>query len=136
MLDLRILLESYFFPIILGVSLLVVIVMFAVFIRRQRLMQGMISALEKNMHLVTSASLGMGQRMLELESQLLALRDLHDEFKHKDLDLSYSQAHRLIEQGLSTEAVAANSGLSVSEVNLMELLHRETVKKQRLADVA
>lgn len=99
-------------------------------------MQKSISALEKKIHIVTSTSLGMGQRMLELESKIMNLRDLHDEFKHNDLNFSYSQANNLIEQGLEAEAVAANSGLSLSEVNLMELLYRERIKKQKITGTA
>ena len=103
------------------------------FVRKNRVMQEAILALEKKIYIVTSTSLGMGQRMLELESKIMSLRDLHDEFKHNDLNFSYSQANNLIEQGLEAEAVAANSGLSLSEVNLMELLYRERIKKQRVA---
>ena len=84
-----------------------------------------IDKIMKNLKVVTSASVGMGQRLIELESNIANLRDVQDEFKHKDLDFSYSQAHKLIRQGLSSDTVAANSGLSISEVSLMELMQQE-----------
>lgn len=116
--------------------LLIMLLMQFFFVGKYRIMQKSILALEKKIHIVTSTSLGMGQRMLELESNIKNLRDLHDEFKHNDLNFSYSQANNLIEQGLNPEAVAANSGLSLSEVNLMELLYRERIKNQRVTGAA
>lgn len=94
----------------------------------------LIHAVEKKINVVNRASLGMGQRMLDLESQIMTLRQRHNDFQEDDLNFSYHQAHTLIEQGLSCDAVAANSGLSLSEVNLMELLHKETTKHSHLAD--
>lgn len=125
----------YWGVLFFSILFLTMLLMQFFFVRKHRVMQEAILALEKKIYIVTSTSLGMGQRMLELESKIMSLRDLHDEFKHNDLNFSYSQANNLIEQGLEAEAVAANSGLSLSEVNLMELLYRERIKKQRVAGV-
>jgi len=125
----------YWGVLFFSILFLTMLLMQFFFVRKHRVMHEAILALEKKIYIVTSTSLGMGQRMLELESKIMSLRDLHDEFKHNDLNFSYSQANNLIEQGLEAEAVAANSGLSLSEVNLMELLYRERIKKQRVAGV-
>lgn len=116
--------------------LLIVLLMQIFFVRKYRIMQESILNLEKKTHIVTNTSLGIGELVLELESNIKGLRDLHDEFKHNNLNFSYNQANNLIEQGLDSEAVAANSGLSLSEVNLMELLYRERIKKQRVTGAA
>ena len=127
--------SAYWGVLCVSALLLMMLLIQVFFVRKHKVMQKTISTLEKKIYIATSTSLGMGQRMLELESKIISLRDLHDEFKHNDLNFSYSQANNLIEQGLELEAVAANSGLSLSEVNLMELLHREKIKKQRLSGV-
>ncbi len=81
-----------------------------------------IEKLKTNVSVLTSGALGMGHKMLNLETKYQRLRDLQEEYKQNDLDFSYTQAQQLISQGVDDKAVAANSGLSSSEINLMRLL--------------
>lgn len=87
-----------------------------------------IKKLESTIKVLSSGSLGMGQKMLALEAQIVRLRDAQEEMKLSDIDFSYVQAQKLISQGVDDDAVAANSGLSSTEINLMRLLHRQEVK--------
>lgn len=82
-----------------------------------------VEKLERQLGVITSGSLGMGQRMVDLERRLLELQKKQEQIDHNDFDISYTQAQQLIAQGVSSDTVAANSGLSQSEVSLMELLH-------------
>ena len=82
-----------------------------------------IQALEKKIFLISSGSLGFGQRVLALEKKIRSLQDQQQDIRQQDLEFSYSQAQKLIEQGLDSRAVAASSGLSVSEVDLMQMLY-------------
>ena len=82
-----------------------------------------IQALEKKIFLISSGSLGFGQRVLALEKKICSLQDQQQDIRQQDLEFSYSQAQKLIEQGLDSRAVAASSGLSVSEVDLMQMLY-------------
>lgn len=81
-----------------------------------------IKKLKTNVSVLTSGALGMGQKMLNLEAKYQRLSDAQEEIKQNDLDFSYTQAQKLISQGVDDNAVAANSGLSSSEINLMRLL--------------
>lgn len=82
--------------------------------------------LEKQLKMVSSASLGMGERLLSLEKRLSDLSHTQEQLKSADLEFSFTQATKLLDQGLSADAIAANSGLSVSEVSLMELIRNES----------
>lgn len=96
--------------------------------RRNRQLQCLVSrleTLEKQSSMVLSGSLGMGQRITALEKRLRHLQATQDDIRHNDLDFSYTQAQKLIEQGVDARTVSANSGLSASEVGLMQLLHQQ-----------
>ena len=84
-----------------------------------------IEKLSKEVSVYSSASVGIGDRILKLEERLRSLSASQGEVRHHDLDFSYIQAQKLIEQGVDGPTIAANSGLSPSEVNLMQLLHQK-----------
>ncbi|WP_086931379.1 DUF2802 domain-containing protein [Agarilytica rhodophyticola] len=86
--------------------------------------QSQIKKIESTVNIMTSGSLGMGQKMLTLEKKVSNLRHAQNEMKVSDVDFSYTQAQKLIAQGMDSRAIAANSGLSASEINLMRLLHQ------------
>lgn len=84
-----------------------------------------IGKLETNVSILTSGALGMGQKMLSLEAKYLRLSEIQEEIKQSDTEFSYTQAQKLISQGVDDIAVAANSGLSSTEINLMRLLQNQ-----------
>jgi hypothetical protein len=81
--------------------------------------------METNISVLTSGSLGMGQKMIAIEGKLHKLQASLNELKQSDIDYSYTRAQKLIEQGVDSRAVAANSGLSSSEINLMRLMYQQ-----------
>lgn len=111
-------------------AVLLINILFTVLISRifvSKLQKHHVKELKKiqaNLNVISSGSIGMGQRMIALEQKLNSLRSTQEEMKQSNLDFSYTQAQKLIEQGVDLQTVAANSGLSSSEIQLMQLLHR------------
>ncbi|WP_075185503.1 DUF2802 domain-containing protein [Teredinibacter haidensis] len=81
--------------------------------------------MEKQAGLMSSGSLGLGQRLISLEKKLHSLQEQQHDIRQSDLEFSYTQAQKLIEQGIDAQTVAANSGLSASEIGLMQMLHKQ-----------
>ncbi len=90
-----------------------------------------VEKLERQLGVITSGSLGMGQRMIDLEKRIIELQKKQEQIDNNDFDISYTQAQQLIAQGVSSDTVAVNSGLSQSEVSLMELLHQHAQSATR-----
>lgn len=84
-----------------------------------------ITQLERQINIVTSGSIGMGQRVLELESELQNMKRDQADRDASDSTLSYAQASMLFDQGLDAETVASSCGLSLSEASLMELMYQQ-----------
>lgn len=83
-----------------------------------------IEKLEQRLRIVTSGSVGMGEKLVQLESQLADAINEKMRVAENEAQFSYTQALKLIESGLDHSSVMSNSGLSDSEVKLMELLHQ------------
>jgi hypothetical protein len=80
--------------------------------------------LEKRLRIITSGAVGMGEKIVQLESRLADVVNGHFQAAEAEAQYSYTQALKLIESGVDHTVVMSNSGLSESEVNLMELLHQ------------
>jgi hypothetical protein len=97
----------------------------SVFLKMSR-MQRRIDVFEKHTHkqtsMLNSGVLAIGQRVLELEQRLASLRKQHSDTAPNAEDYSYSRARALLEQGLNPETVATTCNLSLSEVELMQLM--------------
>lgn len=93
--------------------------------RAVRALAQKLQMLEKQNSVLTSGSLGIGQRMLALEKKLRSLQDTQEDIRLNDVEFSYTQAQKLIAQGMDARTVAASSGLSASEVGLMQMLHNQ-----------
>jgi len=91
----------------------------------QQQLQQQISEHIKQLQLVSSGSLGMGQRMMVLENKMRCLKTQQDDIRQNDLEFSYTQAQKLLEQGVDEATVVTNSGLSASEIALMKLLQQQ-----------
>lgn len=81
------------------------------------------SALEKQLKVVVSGAVGMGEHIVRLESELKNVRENHTLAVDAEANYSYSQAVKLIEQGIDSATVAMSCGLSDCEIQLMELVH-------------
>ncbi|MFL0808958.1 MAG: DUF2802 domain-containing protein [Agarilytica sp.] len=103
---------------------------FSLVLRMQRKhFQKQINKIETNISILTSGALGMGQKMLTMETMFRRLKDVQEEIKQSDLEFSYTQAQQLMAQGVDDGAIAANSGLSSTEINLMRLLQEQQGQK-------
>ena len=80
---------------------------------------------QKQVQMAQTAVLGIGRRVLELESKLSALRQSQNDLSHSTQDYAFSKAKSLIAQGMSDDAIAESSGLTLSEINLMKLVHSD-----------
>lgn len=80
-------------------------------------------SLEKQLKVVVSGAVGMGEHMVRLEAEQKNLRENHTQAVEAEANYSYSQAVTLIEQGVDSATVAASCGLSDCEIQLMELVH-------------
>lgn len=80
--------------------------------------------LEKRLRIITSGAVGMGEKIVQLESRLADAVNGQLQAAELEAQFSYTQALKLIENGVDHSVVMSNSGLSESEVNLMELLHQ------------
>ena len=92
-----------------------------------------IKQLESEMAVLNSSAVGLGKKVLRLESRLARVGEIQDEMKSKDGDIAFLQAQKLIEQGVDNLTVANNCGLSDSEINLMRLLHNEQARPAQSA---
>ena len=82
-----------------------------------------LARMEKRMQLLTSGSVGMGERLLQLEASLKESGDRRQDDADAEARSSYAQALKLLQNGVDPAIVSVNCGLSDSEVKLMELLH-------------
>ncbi len=81
--------------------------------------------LEDRLSILTSSSLGMGKKIIAMEERMQSTQKTLGEMRRSDQDFSYSQAQKLIAEGLDEKAIAANSGLSDTEIHLMQMLHQQ-----------
>lgn len=86
--------------------------------------------LRKQIGVATQGAIGMGQRLLALESKLRALQVKQDEVIGGD-NFAYSQAMQMFQQGADVSTVASNCGFSNSEAELMALVQKQLAKSAR-----
>lgn len=89
--------------------------------------------LEKRLRIITSGAVGMGEKLVQLESRLADAVNGQLQAAEMEAQFSYTQALKLIESGVDHNVVMSNSGLSESEVNLMELLHQSRRSGEKLS---
>lgn len=84
-----------------------------------------VDKLQHQFKMLNAGAIGMGEKIIRLEAQVRSLHKAQEEMQTSDLDFSYTQAQKLIERGIDGDQVAVNSGLSSSEIQLMQLLHQQ-----------
>jgi hypothetical protein len=98
----------------------------------KRRMNAMQIDLDKKILMFQTGVQGIGNRVLELENRLAGLRESQKDLSTSTQDFVYSKARSLIREGMSDAAIAETSGLTLSEVGLMKLVHsREGGQEQR-----
>ncbi len=83
-----------------------------------------ILAQQKELSMVSSASVGMGQRLSELQVKLNNLSNGNQDKNAPESDVAYARALRLLDNNADETTIMANSGLSQSEIRLMQLVNR------------
>jgi hypothetical protein len=115
-----------------GVALLAcVAIAYSIHARRQlqqhqRQYEALINVLRNEIQALTSSSIGMGHRLMDVEKQLNITTEKQQELVNRDPGvLAYNQAARLMEMGADVDDLVKNCGIGRPEAELMALLHKE-----------
>ncbi len=128
---------NYVALVFASVALINILLLTRVFVLFRRKFSAQYAAAEKQLKMMNSSVLGMGLRILELEKKVVELREAQQDVSESHAEFSYSQARNLLAQGLSKEAVSASTGLSLSEVQLMDLVRTSgRAKSDELTETA
>lgn len=112
-------------PFIVLFVVLLIAAFWMIFCKYRKRTHMQLSKLETQLGVLTTGSVGMGKKILMLEACLTNLQESQSQLQHSNVDFSFTQAQRLMTEGLANDAIAANSGLSSSEISLMRLLHSQ-----------
>lgn len=86
----------------------------------------LVKALRNEAHAVGSGSIGVGQRLVEVEKRLNSTMERQMEIEQRDPgSLPYAYAVRLVEMGATAEDLINNCGLAKVEAELITLVHSE-----------
>lgn len=105
--------------VILGLSNIAV---FILLLKTRKLFKTSQALAAKQILMTRDGVMGMGRRILALEQQLDNLRETQQHKEVEQHEHAYSKARSLLAMGISDDAIAENSGLTASEVNLMKLI--------------
>ncbi len=84
--------------------------------------------LGRELHAITSGSMGVGQRLVVCERQLNELRTTLDEMRQNDpLRISYDEASRLVDLGADIDDLMNTCGISRPEAELVSALKKRQV---------
>lgn len=100
------------------------------FARQAAAAQERIHQLDQKIGVATSGAIGMGNRIVALESKLQTLQDKQEALGGVD-EFAYSQALQMFEQGADVATVASNCGFSASEAQLMALVQQQLRKPDK-----
>lgn len=88
--------------------------------------QALIDVLRNEIQAMTSGSIGMGKRLVEIEQRLNHTAEKQLELANRDPGvLAYNQAARLMEMGADVDDLVKDCGIGRPEAELMALLHKE-----------
>ena len=86
----------------------------------------LIHALRNETHAMGTGSIGVGQRLMEVEKRLNQTVERQVELEQKDPGaVTYSYAVRLVEMGATAEDLVQNCGLARGEAELIARVHKE-----------
>ena len=88
--------------------------------------QQLAAALRKEIQAMSGSTIGMGKRIVDIESKLNTSLEKQFELEQRDPDdVVYSQAARLVEMGANVDDLVHSCGLGRPEAELMTLMHKE-----------
>ena len=99
--------------------------------QHQRQYEALINVLRNEIQAMTSSSIGMGHRLVDIESKLNITSEKQQELSNRDPGvLAYNQAARLMEMGADVDDLVKSCGIGRPEAELMALLHKEVAAPQ------
>lgn len=85
--------------------------------------------LGRELHAVSSGSMGVGRRVIACEKYLHQLQGTVDELRHNDpARVSYDEASRLVGLGAGIDDLMDTCGISRPEAELVSALHRRRLE--------
>lgn len=85
--------------------------------------------LGRELHAVSSGSMGVGRRVIACEKYLQQLQGSVDELRHNDpARVSYDEASRLVGLGADIDDLMDTCGISRPEAELVSALHRRRLE--------
>ncbi len=127
--------------LIILLAVLILMFLFTVYLyikqkRAQKASLLLADSLRKEIQLMSSTTIGMGKRIVDMESKLELSLEKQFELEQRDPDeVVYSQAARLVEMGANVDDLVQSCGIGRPEAELMALMHKElgsanSLKKQ------
>ena len=93
--------------------------------------QMLIQSLRNETHVMGTGSIGVGQRLLEVEKKLNQAMERQTDLEQKDSgSLPYNYAIRLVEMGANSDDLVDNCSLARVEADLIFLVHSELKKRK------
>jgi len=108
-----------------GIVALFGVTFFVFSLRQRRRFEAFKNDVEKQLRMANSSVVVMGNRLLDFESRLANICKDQQVLSDTQQDFSYTKARTLIEQNVALDAVVASTGLSRSEVDLIQLIHAQ-----------
>jgi len=125
--------------ILLAVLILMSLFIIYLYVKQKRAQKASVllaDSLRKEIQLMSSTTIGMGKRIVDMESKLELSLEKQFELEQRDPDeVVYSQAARLVEMGANVDDLVQSCGIGRPEAELMALMHKElgpanSLKKQ------
>lgn len=86
----------------------------------------LVHALRNETHAMGSGSIGVGQRLVEVEKRLFKMAERQEDAEQNDSGATpYAYAVRLVEMGATVEDLINNCGMARVEAELLVLIHGE-----------
>lgn len=122
--------------VLLALLILMSVFVISLFIKQKRAeknAQLLANTLRKEIQLMSSTTIGMGKRIVDVETKLEQSLERQFELEQRDPDeVVYSQATRLVEMGANVDDLVQSCGIGRPEAELMALMHKELNPKQSL----
>lgn len=105
---------------------IIIVILFIKQRRSEKRAQLLATALRKEIKVMSGSTIGMGKRIVDIESKLNTSLEKQFELEQRDPDdVVYSQAARLVEMGANVDDLVHSCGIGRPEAELMTLMHKE-----------
>jgi hypothetical protein len=114
------------FALLSLLALVSCVVLFKRMRQYERRQQALVGLLRNEIQAITSSSIGMGRRVVEIEQKLNNTAEKQLELENRDPGaMAFNQAARLMEMGANVDDLVESCGIGRPEAELMALLHQE-----------